>query len=296
MSTRKSEAVNWAEIAQHSTEVSRYHGAQDVENALGFSNLSNFYGERVLSIGDMSDRWNITERMRAQSADVTVVDTYTEGNPLKRVKANSEVFKGKKYDRAVVAMTSAFRGPKARVELFDSIVRKVDFKKGGRMGVTALDFQNFDEDSAQSDNQTVRAIADLNKRFFETVGFDRNSGRELEAEVGAAIREKKNLQVEVTVNERPKSNKHWEEVKDLIAFQIDVINNAVQSLPPDAIARLIPHPTGNLLTFKRNLLVLKAEMLALKPSVAEILTLPVEDRPETLPPRIFTAVVTQKES
>lgn len=295
MANRSPEAVDSAAVEGLNTTSSRFHGAPDVEAALGYSNASNMYGERVLFIGDLSDRWNITSAMSGQGADVTVVDTYTEGNPLKQVKKNSKVFQGKKYDRAAVAMTSAFRGPEARVELFKTIAQNVDFKKGGRMGVTALDFSDFEADSAKSENDTVKAIADLNKRFFETVGFDRNSGASLEAEVGQAIKGKKNLTAEVTVNQRPKGSEHWSEIQDLLAFQVDIIDNAVLSLPPDPIASLIPHPAGNLLKFKRNLLVLKAQILSLQPSVGEILTLPVEDRPETLPPRVITAVVTEKE-
>lgn len=283
MFTRRRETVDYAEVARHNAEVSQYHGAPDVEKALGFSNLANFYGQRILSIGDVSDRWNITERMRGQGAEVTVVDTYTDGNPIKRVRPSSSVFAGKKFDRAVVAMTSAFRSPKGRVELFQAIVRKVDFKNKGRMGVTALDFGNFEEDAAGSDNQTVRDIADLNKRFFEAVGFDRNSGRNLAAEVGEAIKGKKNLQVEVEVNDRPKGKEHWDEVKDLLAFQINIIDKAVKSMPA-------------FMKQKAALLTLRAEIVALQPSINEILALPVEDRPDALPPRIYRAVVTQKDA
>jgi hypothetical protein len=295
MSRRSPEAVDSVAVGGLNTTSARYHGAPDVEGALGYSNSTNMYGERVLFVGDLSDRWNITSAMSGQGAEVTVVDTYTEGNPMTRVKKNSKVLEGKKYDRAVVAMTSAFREPKARVGLFKDIARKVDFKNGGRLGVTALDFTDFETDSAASDNETVKAIADLNKRFFETVGFDRNSGATLENEVGQAVKGNKNLKVEVEINQRPKGREHWAEVQDLLAFQVDIIDNAVKSLPPDFIASLIPHPAGKLLTFKRNLLVLKAQIVALQPSVAEIVALPVEERPETLPPRVFTAVVTEKE-
>lgn len=282
MSNAKPETVNWAEIARHGKEVSRYHGAPDVEYVLGYSNSANFYGERVLSIGDMGDRWDIADRMRGQGADVTVIDTFTDGRPDKRVKPNSKIFEGKKYDRTVIAMTGALRNPKERVQLFDSVLRKTDFKNGGRMGITALDYSSFQEDAAENGDANVLQLAVLSKKFLDLTQFDSRSGATLEAEVSQVIEGKKNLQADVTVNERAKGREHWGEVDDLLAFQTEVLDGALKNpfLPTEV---------------RRNFNVLQAEIRTFRSSVAEILSLPLEDRPELTPPRIVRAVVTQKE-
>lgn len=282
MSKRAPEAVATAEAQQFNPEVARYHGASDVEKALGYSSSGNMYGERVLFIGDLSDRWNITSGMNGQGAEVTVVNTYADGNPMKRVKPTSKEFNGKKYNRAVVAMTSALRAPKARVELFDSIVRKTDFKNGGRVGVVALDYGSFQEDAAESNDPAVLQLAVLTKRFLDATEFDSRSGQALEAEVGQAIQGKKNLEATVTVNERPKGREHWGEVDDLIAFQVGVLGNALKN-------PLLP---GEM---RRKFNILQAELRTFRSSIAEILLLPEDGRPELLPPRIVSAVVTQKE-
>lgn len=280
----------------HRTEISRYHGAEDVEYALGFANSANFFGKRVFLGGDLTDRWTIAERMRGQGADVSVLDTYTYGNPQKRNRALSESLKGKKFDSAALAMVPAFHDSKERVALMKKVGNRIDFKHNGRFGVTMLDFENFETHAANSENQTVRDLGALNADLFTTVGFDRNAGRNLEAELNVAFAGKKDVQVLVTRNERTETTDDWKEIADLLEFQESIVDKALAGLPPAfimaTVARGAKGPNGvSLLEFKKKLNVLKARINSLKQPVRETVALPEEERPKTQPPVIYRGVV-----
>jgi hypothetical protein len=291
----KREAARIRAEGAHAKEIERFHGASDVEYALGYSNLANFYGTRAFLGGDLPDRWTIAEKMHALGAEVSVVDTYDYGNPQKRNGALKEGLKGKKFDTAVLAMVPAFHDSKERVSLFKRVANRVDFKNGGRFGVTMLDFENFENHATKSDNQTVRDLGALNANLFSTVGFDRNAGRNLEAELNVAFAGQKDIQVEVSRSERPENNTDWKELEDLLAFQESIVQKALKSLPPWLIMKTFASgakgPNGeSLIEFKKKLNLLKAEINALKQPVRDILVLPEAERPKTQPPLVYRGI------
>lgn len=151
------------------------------------------------------------------------------------------------------------------------------------MGVTALDYSSFQEDAAENGDANVLQLAVLSKKFLDLTNFDSRSGATLEAEVGQVIKSRKNLEAEITINERQKGREHWGEVDDLVAFQIEVLDGALKN----------PFLPGQV---RRDFSLLQGELRTFRSSIAQILSLPSEERPELVPPRIVRAVVTQKEA
>jgi hypothetical protein len=285
------------ELLLTSSPESRFHGAPDVESVVGLTEGANFRKKKVLFVGDIPKRWDITKRLKRLGAKVTVVDTYTDGNPMKRVKPSSKELKGKMYDHTVLAMVGAFRTPIERIALIQANVESTDIERGGSFGMTALNFTNFEEHAAKGDVEINKHLADLNASFFETVNFNRYAGFTSAAEVRAAVGERSDFQVTETVNIRPEGTQYWPEIYDLLEFQESVIVDALKGVKmAPGFARPKELRGKSIAEFKRDLHAVNARIIATKERLRDILSIDEEKRPLSQPPAIHRVVVRKSDS